>query len=443
MNWLNSLVTRFVTGSVLLFLGVLLLGYVHQQSLQLQTDLSRWQGQADILVMHTNQLQALAQHYKTNAPRDYESYERDLQVFYGQFSGHLALISADQDLIRDYEQVISHNPLMPWLMRVSALTGNQETSQQAVATPNFWNGFATQMQETLGDPQEPRLEWASELVLEQFPLLQASVEAQQARAKAATALFNASSQQLNYLVVALVSAFILAGFIAFSFKVIRPVLRTARACQQVAAGDYGLHVPLDGSGETRQLQQAFNELSSRAALMLDLVGDLNRHESVPARLAAILDNSREALGVNWIGLMHLETDSARLQASVPAAIDYDWKHRQLSLNKSLGKRFNDTGAHQWLDLSNLAELALRHHDERFLRELHKNTMASQVMGYGFTCPRQHRFLLMFSTRHKEGFNAQQQSLMQTLAHLMVNSIIDSMPADPAPSNVQPLTLKAL
>lgn len=441
MKWLNSLVFRFVTGSVLLLLGVLLLGYVHQQSLQLQSDIGRWQGQADILVKHTRQLQELAQHYKTNAPRDYESYERDLLVFYRQFSGHLDLMTADQELIRDYEQVISQNLLMPWLQRLSATPVND--SLPVAATRDDWKNFVIRMQETLGNPQEPRLEWASELVLEQFPLLLASAEQQQLTARTATALFNSSSQQLNYLVVAMLSAFILAGFMAFIFKVIRPVLRTAHACQQVAAGEYGLNVALDGSGETRQLQQAFNELSSRAALMLDLVGNLNRHESVPARLAAILDNSREALGVNWIGLMYLQNDSARLQASVPASIDYDWKHRQLSLNKSLGKRLNDTGSHQWLDLSNLPELALRHHDERFLRELHKNTMATQVMGYGFTCPRQHRFLLMFSTRHTSGFSPQQQSLMQTLARLMVNAIIDSMPAEPAPDNVQPLTLKAL
>lgn len=431
MQLFNSLVTRSVLGGVILLFSILAMNAAHQLSREIQTSASVWQAKLEVLTANINKLGQLAANYKENAPRDFVSYERDLAVFYQQFQQHLETTDSDYRMLTQVADTLTANPLFQWFNHTETPTHVALESQAVVV--QSWRLFRNDLNDALGDPAQPRLEWGAEQILTHEEALFKDAASLANKVTTAGQWIDQRSQDFNSTILAVVAFYVLISFASFLLFVIRPVVRTARACKQVADGQYGLKVALNGSGETRDLQQAFNELSARAALMLDLVGQLSRSGNVTDKLDTILANSREALGVNWIGFLQLSENSAQLANSVPENIQRDWKHRQVSLHKSLGKQLASIGQDQWLDINNLAETALRHHDERFLRELHKHTSATHVMGYGFLCPQGHRFVLLFTTRNATGFGNHQQELMRALAQLMVNAVIDGMENSAQPS----------
>ena len=64
---------------------VLLAGMALQQISQQQQSLTAWYNSIVELERQIQTLEQLASHYKANAPRDYDSYNRDVLVFYQQF----------------------------------------------------------------------------------------------------------------------------------------------------------------------------------------------------------------------------------------------------------------------------------------------------------------------------------------------------------------------
>lgn len=434
MQLLNSLVTRSVLGGVILLASIIVMSIAHQLSRDVQTATSLWQNKLEVLTDDIGTLGQLAANYKQNAPRDFASYERDLAVFYQQFQQHMDMLDNDYRALTETADTLNANPLFQWFNQSETPTATAMATQDAVM--QSWHLFRKDLDEALGDPAQPRLEWGAERIIDREEALFSDAANLSNQVTTAGQWIDQRSQDFNQTILIVVAAYVLISFATFLMFVIRPVVRTARACKQVADGQYGLNVDLNGSGETRELQQAFNELSARAALMLNLVGQLSRNGNVTDKLNTILAHSQEALGVNWIGFLELQEDRVALSNSVPENINRDWKHRHVSTNKSLGKQLSTTGQGQWLDIDNLTELALRHHDERFLRELHKHTSATHVMGYGFLCPRKHRFVLLFTTRHEDGFRQHQQELMRTLAQLMVNAVIDGMDNEAAPQGRQ-------
>lgn len=220
--------------------------------------------------------------------------------------------------------------------------------------------------------------------------------------------------------------YLLTALVLFVNRIIRPVLSTTLACETVAAGEYGTKVELNGSGETRRLQKAFNELSARSKLMMDMLGDVNQPGNVGEKLERIYGSGYEALGCSWIGLMAFEADKIQLNASVPAMLDTGFRHRHVSLNKALGKDLLNTLKSGWLNIDSLKTLTLNRHDERFLRELYKHTHANHVVGYPFRCPQHNNFILLFTSNDAEGFSDQQIELIKALSKLMADAIISGM-----------------
>ncbi len=431
MRVFDSLVTRSILGGILLLFSIVLMSAGHNLSQNLQTTASVWQTNADALTADLDRLGQLAHHYKNNAPRDFESYERDLAVFYQQFQQQLQTLESGYAMLTTTSNQLTDNPLYHWLNDAESPAITAINAQ--VAAARSWALFRNDLNDALGNLDEPRLEWgADRIIASEDALYQSTINLGRKIATARNWL-NQRSDNVNHSILLLVALYVVLSFSTFLMFVIRPVVQTANACKHVADGEYGLRVKLNGSGETRQLQRAFNELSARAALMLNLVGQLSRSGNISDKLSTILSNSQEALGVNWVGFMELGTDGATLAQSVPPVIDHGWKYRKVSLNKSLGRQISSIGRDEWLSIDNLAEMSLKHHDERFLREMHKRTAATHVMGYGFQCPLQHRFVLLFTTKNSKGFDTHQQELLRALANLMVNAVIDGMDLEPAPS----------
>lgn len=399
---------------------VLLAGMALQQISQQQQNLTAWYNSSVELERQIQTLEQLASHYKANAPRDYDSYNRDVLVFYQQFlqaiQGLDDTAKTQQSLQPSADSVLLGLPLISDPADAKALAHNWQLQ---------WQQFQQTFTESLGDPKEPRLEWAAEQVLKHSHSLLEQSRMLQQGIKAATTELAQQQDHGQTLLVGILVGLVLLLLALLSWRVVRPIVRTAKACEQVALGHYGLQIKEDGSAETRQLQQAFNQLSARAKLMLDLVKNIHQPADTHSKLAQLFDSGRSALGINWLGLVAVEPQSIKLSHSAPAALDLDWHHRNISLHKALGQELINSFNQQWLSLTNIRQLAISRHDERFLRELHKNTLATEVVGYPFRCPQHKQFILLFSTRQEAGFSQQQSELIKTLVPLMADAILDS------------------
>ncbi len=424
MNLRKNIMAQFVAGALLLVLCLLVLTVSQQQASKVQNQLRDWQGQVSKLELDVASLQQQAQHYKLNAPRDFESYNRDVAVFYKQFQQQLTSITQTTENAQIPAYRLKDNTA--YNVFFSNDTAIEESIKQQASWGIFWNTFLTNLKQEIGSPSEPRLEWAADHIISTQANLSSRTQALHTKVVQANQWFSTRYEQVSWLMSGAVLVFISIILALFAQFIVRPIVSTTKVCKEVAAGEYGKKVTVNGVGEARQLQEAFNDLSSRSKLLMDMLGDINKPGDVPTKLKRIHSSGKEALGCSWIGLMAVNETRAELNSSVPAALDANFKHRHVTLNKAFGRDLLSALETKWLDLPALRQLSIKRHDERFLRELHKNTMAQHIVGYSFKCPKHNDFILMFACNLEHGFTQQQTDIIKALSKLMADGIISGL-----------------
>jgi outer membrane murein-binding lipoprotein Lpp len=424
MNLRKNIMAQFIVGALLLVLCLVALTLSQKEASAVQNQLRDWQGQVSKLELDVASLQQQAQHYKLNAPRDFESYNRDVAVFYKQFQQLLTSISTTTESAQIPANNVQKNSAY------SALFSNDNAVEKAIdqqaSWRTFWTTFLSNLKQEIGSPSEPRLEWAADHIISTQSNLSSRTQALYTKVEQANQWFSQSYEQVSWLISGAVLVFISLILALFAQYIVRPIVSTTKVCKEVAAGEYGKKVTVNGVGEARQLQEAFNDLSSRSKLLMDMLGDVNKPGDVPTKLQRIYNSGKDALGCSWIGLMAFNENRAELNSSVPAALDANFKHRHVTLNKAFGRDLLSALDTQWLDLPALRQLSIKRHDERFLRELHKNTMAQHIVGYSFKCPSHNEFILMFACNQVQGFTPQQTDIIKALSKLMADGIISGL-----------------
>jgi len=424
MNLRKNIMAQFIFGASLLVLCLLLLIVSQQQAASIQNQLRDWQGSVSKLELDVASLQQQAQHYKLNAPRDFESYNRDVAVFYKQFQQLLGSITQGIQQADILATELQQSPGYDLLFSGESDIALAVKQQQSFKL--FWGTFLQNLNQEIGSPQEPRLEWAADHIIATQTNLSNRIDTLYQTVVQANQWFSKSYEVFSWVVSASVLVFISLILALFAQLIVRPIVSTTKVCQEVAAGNYGKKVNVNGIAEAKQLQEAFNDLSSRSKLLMDMLGDVNKPGNVTTKLQRIYNSGKDALGCSWIGLMAFDENRAQLNASVPAALDANFKHRHVTLNKAFGRDLLSALDTQWLDLPGLRQLSIKRHDERFLRELHKNTMAQHIVGYSFQCPKHNEFILMFACNLEEGFSPQQVDIIKALSKLMADGIISGL-----------------
>lgn len=424
MNLRKNIMAQFIAGALLLILCVAALTFSQQQASKIQNHLRDWQSEISKLELDVANLQQQAQHYKLNAPRDFESYNRDVAVFYKQFQQ--LLNSIDQTVINAQAPVTHLHSNAAYNLLFAGDSPIESAFTQQASWQTFWQTFLNNLNDEIGDPSEPRLEWAADHIISTQENLTNRITELHTKVDSANQWFNRQQALINWFISAVVLAVISIILALFAQFIVRPIISTTKVCEEVAAGNYGKKVTINGVGEAKQLQIAFNDLSSRSKLLMDMLGDVNKPGNVPTKLQRIYDSSKDALGCSWIGLMTFNDTQAILKSSVPASLDANFKHRHVTLNKSFGRDLLSALDTQWLDLPALRQLSIKRHDERFLRELHKNTMAQHIVGYSFKCPKHNEFILMFACNLEHGFTSQQTDIIKALSRLMADGIISGL-----------------
>ncbi len=227
--------------------------------------------------------------YAKVAPRDYESYGRDLLVFYVSLRADLDDLSASVDALQGgYD------------------AGNQETARVIMTLGAQHQAFVSGLWEKLGDNRdEPRLEWGAAYLAEQAPLLSASAETAEQALADNTASHLAESATLTRLSWLLGLLGIGGIGLWFWRRVARRIKQAAEGCQQVAEGEFGTRIEDASQDELGAFSQAFNGLSSRTRVVLGVLDQLPEGASAEQAFATLWSESRAHLGHRWQAMFAL------------------------------------------------------------------------------------------------------------------------------------------
>jgi signal transduction histidine kinase len=166
------------------------------------------------------------------------------------------------------------------------------------------------------DPEEPRLEYASEHILAH------SAELEQASRALTEGLRRWAAAEHRRMVetftLALAAAVVLGlGLMLLLYAhTLAPLRRTIQGFQRVADGDFGHRIAVEGSAEVRDLSAHFNRLAERLDLLFQLIDRLQSGGNLNEVVGFVAGEFGSLLRMDWMGVVLVGPDgaSARLEA---------------------------------------------------------------------------------------------------------------------------------
>lgn len=314
------------------------------------------------LLQQINTLQRRGAGYAAVAPRDWESYNRDVAVIYSGWQEDLAALQQNVTALATRAR--------------TQFSDDAGIMQQLQTLQDAYQGFRNGLNEKIGDnPERPRLEWGAEYLAAQSPVLS---ERAQSFNSAVTRqvqqhVDRARSQQLLAWAVAATALLLIVAW--FWFRVIRRIGSVNDSCRAVSAGEFGTRAPEAGRDELSTLARSFNQLSSRTRVVLGMLDKLPA-DAPPADVFDLLwSESADHLGHHWQGLFDVNplTRVAVLTAQQQReGVDFNEQAMNYPMRAML-QEMADQGSTVW-SLDNLRHHTLEQAESRLLRELSRRGM---------------------------------------------------------------------
>jgi signal transduction histidine kinase len=266
------------------------------------------------LELTANQMHMQAMNYDANAPRDYRTYYRDVELFYRDMMSQMRLFDAVVAgfMSGDFSTVLARPAA--WMKPAR----NPRLAAAVTSLETAWETHRDGLLAALGeDTEEPRLEWAAEYNIEHLGTLE------DAAARLATRLREWARDEharLRLLAASLLGGTltVAAGLLALlQFYGLRPLKRAQVAVRRATDGDFRQQLPLTGAAEMRDLSAGFNALSARLHLLFQLLERLQRGDDLDDLVGFLSSDFRELLRFDWVGVVLVTPDNAtvRLEAS--------------------------------------------------------------------------------------------------------------------------------
>jgi HAMP domain-containing protein len=309
--------------------------------------------------------------YLHNAPRDYLSYNRDVQIFHRDLLNDLQRYGSQLDsqltAITQRQALTLPEVLLQLAGAGTALAQLEEAATRLTQT---WQRQRTGLTEALGDNrQQPRLEWGAKLIVQQAARL---AKDESAFTNAYRQVLESEKRLMQHLLSALLglsALLLLLGILWFYRSVVRGIVLTAAAFSRVASGDFGHQIDNPRKDELGLLVQAFNQVSGRTRFVLTLLHQLTRAgepQSIAQRLFELL---QEPLELTWLGILSSDNQGQlRPLASAPAVLKQNFpvEADKPGFGQQLLRHRGQSG---WLRTERLAEHVLHFPQDRLLREV--------------------------------------------------------------------------
>ncbi len=425
----NSYKLRFTVFLVLtLFLLLVTVSGLQQiRTLNITEQNVRAVGSVSKLEETTQSIVSSSINYDANAPRDYESYNRDVVIFLFEIESDFANISKDvSELQAQLEGQV--RPVVPGLL--SWLTSDepyQQLSQSFADVSTSWDEIQATYREKLGeDEDEPRLEWGAEYLAESIPGFGEQVMLMGKHFRAFLDQQSANSASMMKIGLLVLIAIGVIGLIWFYLSVIRRIGETADACVRVANGDFGYTLKVSGRDELAILSRSFNLVSSRSQLTVKLLTQLQQAGTIEEGLAAVIQASGSYLPVAWTGLLRVSRDDSSrpvidLVSTLPPSSLDGWSSRSISVDSDMGKTMSDALISRTpILVDRLRDLALKDNPESFFQDLARTTQIESLVMVPMNSEQGWQGYLLFGSK-STAYRNDQVELLKNLSAPLASS----------------------
>ncbi|MCO7225729.1 HAMP domain-containing protein [Pleionea sp. CnH1-48] len=237
--------------------------------------------------------------YLSNAARDYESYFRDVEVYYRVLLKDIDVVTAKVERLSELKALVEE--LAGSRMTLIDKAEFDNLSSTIAETETQWASFKQSIFEEFGDnADEPRLEWGARYINNQSPDMVAQFENMVIQFDSIANRQTKVSAMVGQFTVAIVITFTLLFASWFYYQVIRPLVVTQKAFMRVADGDFGHQVPTQRIDELGQLTESFNQMSARSELVLNILTRLQNATSVADAVDSLYQSAHSYLACDVI-----------------------------------------------------------------------------------------------------------------------------------------------
>ena len=368
--------------------------------------------------------------YADNAPRNYDSYYRDVKLYNKQL----------QTLIARYDKIIDSfkaRKLAPELFQNEFLsvrknkknipkisekydpiycTWNKTARNELIETAKFWEGFKGGLNKELGENlKEPRLEAAAQYVLyNEDNLMLAATDL--------TAAFrNMMEQKLNQITWLNRISIILSLLIAITIfyvvykKVFNPMAMTVDAFQRVAQGDLTHQIEVSDTEELGKLTQSFNRLTGRLHSLFGLTDRIYQATNLDEIIKFVYEEFNGLLPIEWVAMLRIDVS----QKEMVVGHIYSKEEQVLregdlvSLSHPVVKEvLNEQKVISFDDLEE--ELKKYNGEDDFFINLVRMNMKSMIV-FPLSISGDEKALLIFATRTKNAYRTSHRELLTNIS----------------------------
>lgn len=409
----------------LIFIAILSNVY-QQRVLQHTATNSRLLGEYQQLNQLALSIQRSAKNYQANAARDYESYFRDVEVYLGDLKGTITQFHTLVDSIADKTKNDVTDLVPP---AFSSLMGNNVSQGTLAITitdvSDSWLRYMSGFETALGENQEePRIEWGTRFVLENSDTIEHKLHVLmdqyetylQQQGNSAATIFK------TYLLVIAVLGAAIIGW--FYLHVIRPIGLIANACTRVAGGDFGYTLPIQGKNELAQLSEAFNTMSSRSEMVLNLISQLQQAHTVDEATAIICRASGSYIPIAWAAILKADQTNTLLNvaSTLPAMNRSQLESPQIKANTAFGQQCHDALlSKQAFISSDLLNAARQDHSDQFINGLVRRSQIDALMCVPLYNNQGWEGMLIFGSKSGK-YTSQHTELLSKLAPLLTTHL---------------------
>ncbi len=317
------------------------------------------------LLFNQQHLTVQAMQYRDNAPRDYQSYNRDLRLYFQDLKRTRVELSQIIDAFADnrFDGVLTGID-MAMQPRLPARSHGIARDLGAA-----WQRFSEQLDERIGpDPEEPRLEWAAEWITEQHALLEQTSRELVATLEDDVTARTARANLVNRLVLVMAILVSLGIAVWFYRRVLAPLASSVEGFKKVANGDFSYRVPIAHDNEIGWLVQAFNGLSQRLDTLKKLLTRLEQGGDLESTLKTLSETLPTLIPVDWIGVLIVGVNGRiHLERAFSDGKPDPVGHHDFEPDRTLLKECLDS--HQPLHVADVVEMSHLSDSYVFLRRL--------------------------------------------------------------------------
>jgi len=261
------------------------------------------------LEVAAQQLAFQGMNYKENAPRDYATYYRDVRLYYQDLMAQLRAFDAIMGGFGSGELSPALTGLEHTVMPMLDERGQAALKELEAV----WQRYRSGLMEKLGDdPDEPRLEWASEYIIDHREELGTATTRMVSETQRVVGERLERINRANRIGLVAMVAITLATILWFVFRVMRPLRIALHGFRQVARGDFGHQIRVGGVTELQEMTDAFNRLSARLHRLFRLIDRLQQGSDLNETLLFVREEFSPLLPLDWVGALFSTRDGTGL-----------------------------------------------------------------------------------------------------------------------------------